>query len=53
MGAKLLIDAAQKSCDESGDGTTTCTVIANKVLEQGLIAVHANPTSAIEIRKQI
>ena len=32
IGSKLLIDAAQRSNEESGDGTTTTTVIANAVL---------------------
>ena len=36
VGAQLLIDAAQKTNEACGDGTTTCTVIAKGVLEQGI-----------------
>ena len=35
IGAKLLIDAAERANEESGDGTTTCTVIARALLENG------------------
>jgi len=42
IGAKLLIDAAQKSAEESGDGTTTCTVLATAMLQEGLKIPHKN-----------
>jgi chaperonin GroEL (HSP60 family) len=32
IGAKLLIDAAERTNEESGDGTTSCTVIAKSFL---------------------
>ena len=32
IGAKLLIDAASRTNEESGDGTTTCTLIACTML---------------------
>ena len=35
IGAKLLADAAEKANEESGDGTTSCTVIAHSVLQAG------------------
>ena len=35
VGCKLLIDAADRANEESGDGTTTCTVIANSFLQSG------------------
>lgn len=35
IGSKLLIDAAERTNEDSGDGTTTCTVIANSFLESG------------------
>ena len=35
IGCKLLIDAADRTNEESGDGTTTCTVIANSILTAG------------------
>ena len=36
IGAKLLIDAAERTNEESGDGTTSCTVIAKAFLLEGL-----------------
>ena len=36
IGAKLLIDAAERTNEESGDGTTTCTLIARSLLEEGI-----------------
>lgn len=35
LGARLLIDAAEQANEMSGDGTTSCTVIALAILEQG------------------
>ena len=42
IGAKLLIDAAQQSAEESGDGTTTCTVLATAMLQEGLKIANKN-----------
>ncbi len=36
MGAKLVMEVASKTNDEAGDGTTTATVIANAILDEGL-----------------
>jgi chaperonin GroEL len=36
MGAKLVVEVASKTNDEAGDGTTTATVIANAILDEGL-----------------
>ena len=33
IGAKMLQDAANKAGEESGDGTSTCTVLAKAILE--------------------
>ena len=35
IGSRLLIDAAERTNEESGDGTTSCTVIARSFLENG------------------
>ena len=35
IGARLMIDAAERANEESGDGTTTCTVIARSFIEHG------------------
>lgn len=45
MGAQLLKEAASKTNDDSGDGTTTATVLANTIVAEGMknIAAGANP----------
>ena len=35
IGARLLIDAAERANEESGDGTTSTAVIARSFLEHG------------------
>ena len=41
MGAKLVTEAAQKTNDIAGDGTTSATVLADAILREGLKAVAA------------
>ncbi|EKE00218.1 MAG: hypothetical protein ACD_22C00072G0001, partial [uncultured bacterium] len=45
MGAQLVKDAASKTNDIAGDGTTTATVIAQALVDEGLknISAGANP----------
>src|SRR5213596_2500738 len=45
MGAQLLKEAATKTNDIAGDGTTTATVLAQAVVNEGLknVAAGANP----------
>src|SRR5881275_2408108 len=45
MGAQLLKEAATKTNDIAGDGTTTATVLAQAVVHEGLknLAAGANP----------
>jgi len=45
MGAQLVKEVAVKTQDTAGDGTTTATVLAQKILKEGLknIAAGANP----------
>lgn len=52
MGAKLVNQVASKTSDVAGDGTTTATVLASAIFEQGLrhLTVGANP---MEIRRGI
>ncbi|RMD77226.1 chaperonin GroEL [Candidatus Dojkabacteria bacterium] len=49
MGAKMLIEAASKTVDSAGDGTTTAIVLAQAIVEEGFktVAAGANP---MEIR---
>jgi chaperonin GroEL len=45
MGAQLLKEAATKTNDVAGDGTTTATVLAQSIVQEGLknVAAGANP----------
>src|SRR6266700_5264628 len=45
MGAQMLKQAATKTADVAGDGTTTSTVIAQAIVREGLrnLAAGANP----------
>ena len=45
MGAKLVNAVAQKTSDVAGDGTTTATILALAIYQEGLrnITAGANP----------
>ena len=45
MGAQLLVEAASKTNDDVGDGTTTSTILAQAMLKNGFrnIAAGADP----------
>jgi len=49
MGAKILIEAASKTVDAAGDGTTTAVVLAQAIIAEGFknVTAGANP---MEIR---
>ena len=49
MGAKLVKEAASKTSDDAGDGTTTATVLAEALFRSGLkfIAAGADPNALI------
>src|SRR5213595_1806983 len=41
MGAQLVKQVAQRTADQAGDGTTTATVLAEAIFEEGLKNVTA------------
>src|SRR5258708_404800 len=45
MGAQLIKEAAKKTNDQAGDGTTTATLLAQVIVTEGfkLVAAGANP----------
>src|ERR1043165_7568938 len=45
MGAQMLKEVASKTADIAGDGTTTATVLAQSIIQEGLknVAAGANP----------
>ncbi|WP_110514797.1 chaperonin GroEL [Herpetosiphon llansteffanensis] len=45
MGARLLVEAATKTNDVAGDGTTTATVLAQAIVHEGLRQVAAGANS--------
>ncbi|MBV8301627.1 MAG: chaperonin GroEL [Candidatus Dormibacteraeota bacterium] len=52
MGAQLLKEAAIKTNDVAGDGTTTATVLARAMLAEGLMHLAAG-ASPVELRRGI
>lgn len=52
LGAKLVKDVAQKTCDDAGDGTTTSVMLTQAIVSEGLknITAGSNPT---ELKKGI
>lgn len=52
VGAKLIKEAASKTNDVAGDGTTSSTVLAQAIINQGLKLV-ANGINPMEIRRGI
>lgn len=52
MGAQLIREVAAKTVEEAGDGTTTATVLAQAILNNGLQALSFNHP-ATEIKKGI
>ena len=40
MGAQMLKDVASKSSDDAGDGTTTATVLAQSIINEGIKSVE-------------
>ncbi len=52
MGAQLVKEAATKTNDAAGDGTTTATVLAHAIMEEGLKHITSG-SNAISIKRGI
>jgi chaperonin GroEL len=52
MGAQLVKQVSIKSANEAGDGTTTSTILATKMVEEGLTLIHQG-VNAVQVKKQI
>ena len=46
MGARMLREAASKTNDDAGDGTTTATVLAQAMVHEGMKQVTARPPAS-------
>jgi chaperonin GroEL len=53
MGATVIKQAAQKTVDAAGDGTTTSTVLAHSIASQALNATSHASTNATQIKRGI
>jgi chaperonin GroEL len=51
VGASLIQEVANKTNEEAGDGTTTATVLAQKMIEEGFGAVAIDSTRANDIKQ--
>lgn len=49
-GAKLIIDVASKTNDVAGDGTSTSTILAQAMIEEGLRAISTG-YNAVQVKK--
>lgn len=52
LGAQLLKQVSIKSVNESGDGTTTSTLLATKIIEEGLKSIRQG-VNAVEVKQEI
>ena len=50
LGAKMLIEAASKTNDFVGDGTTTAIILSSSLIKHGLSAIE-NGSNPVELRK--
>jgi chaperonin GroEL len=51
IGASLIQEVANRTNEEAGDGTTTATVLAQKMIEEAFGAVAINSSRANDIKK--
>ena len=52
MGAQMVREVAARTKDETGDGTTTATILAHAILREGIVAVGAG-RNPMELKKGV
>jgi chaperonin GroEL len=52
VGVMMVKEAAQKTVDQAGDGTTTCCVFVNAIVSEGMKAID-NGANPIEVKRSI
>lgn len=53
IGAQMVKQVANKTCKDAGDGTTTATILANAILEEGIKAISFGKFNPIDIQRGI
>jgi chaperonin GroEL len=51
VGASLIQEVANRTNEEAGDGTTTATVLAQKMIEQAFKTVTLNPKKSSDLKR--
>jgi len=51
VGAALIQEVANRTNDEAGDGTTTATVLAQKMIEQAFATVERHPKKSSDLKR--
>ncbi len=51
VGASLIQEVANKTNEEAGDGTTTATVLAQKMIEEAFKTISRNPYKANDLKR--
>jgi len=53
LGAQMVKQAAIRTADSAGDGTTTATLLAKEMIEEGMKHLHTGKRNAVSIKKGI
>lgn len=53
LGAQMVKQAAIKTADSAGDGTTTATLLAKEIIQEGMKHLHTGKRNAVSIKKGI
>lgn len=53
IGAQMVKQVANKTCEDAGDGTTTATILADAILREGIKAISFGNYNPIEVQRGI